>query len=151
MEFSRQECWSGPPGDLPNPGIESRSSALQVSSLPSEPPGKHMNTGVVSLSLLQENFPTQESNRGLPHCRQILCQLSYQESPSASLPFPNWQLFEPAPWNSRKVVDPERSLFPVIKEGGGAQKSFYAQEAHRFTPLEPRTNTHFRENLGFPR
>ena len=48
-----------------------------------------MNTGVVSLSLLQGNFPTQESNRGLPHCRQILCQLSYQESPSASLPFPN--------------------------------------------------------------
>ena len=55
MEFSRQECWSGPPGDLPNPGIESRSSALQASSLPSEPPGKHMNTGVVSLSLLPRN------------------------------------------------------------------------------------------------
>ena len=28
------------PGDLPNPGIEPRSSALQVDSLPSEPPGK---------------------------------------------------------------------------------------------------------------
>ena len=90
MEFARQECWSGPPGDLPNPGIESRSSTLQAGSLlPSEPPGKHMNTGVVSLSLLQGNFPTQESNRALPHCRQILCQLSYQESPATSLPFPN--------------------------------------------------------------
>ena len=39
------------------------------------------NTGVGSLSLLQEIFPTQESNPGLPHCRQILYQLSYQESP----------------------------------------------------------------------
>ena len=43
MEFSRQEYWSGlpcsPPGDVPNPGIESRSPALQVDSLPSEPPG----------------------------------------------------------------------------------------------------------------
>ena len=28
-----------PPGDLPNPGIEPRSLALQADSLPSEPPG----------------------------------------------------------------------------------------------------------------
>ena len=34
------------------------------------------NTGVGSLSLLQGIFPTQESNPGLPHCRQILYQLS---------------------------------------------------------------------------
>ena len=44
MGFSRQEYWSGlpcpPPGDLPNPGIKHRSPALQVDSLPSEPPGK---------------------------------------------------------------------------------------------------------------
>ena len=33
-----------------------------------------------SLSLLQRIFPTQGSNPGLPHCRQILCQLSHQES-----------------------------------------------------------------------
>ena len=42
MEFSRQEYWSGlpfsSPGDLPDPGIESRSSALQADSSPSEPP-----------------------------------------------------------------------------------------------------------------
>ena len=34
-----------------------------------------------SLSLLQGIFPTQESNWGLLHCRQILCQLIYQGSP----------------------------------------------------------------------
>ena len=42
--FSRQENWSGlpfpSPGDLPHPGIESESPALQADSLPSEPPGK---------------------------------------------------------------------------------------------------------------
>ena len=38
------------------------------------------NIGVGSLSILQGIFPTQESNRGLLHCRQILYQLSYQES-----------------------------------------------------------------------
>ena len=35
------------------------------------------NTGVSSCSLLQGVFPTQELNRGLRHCRQILYQLSY--------------------------------------------------------------------------
>ena len=51
-------------------------SALQADSLPAEPPGKPKNTGVGSLSLLQGIFPTQESNWGLLHCRQILYQLS---------------------------------------------------------------------------
>ena len=44
MGFSRQECWSGlpfpSPGDLPDPGIEPGSPALQADVLPSEPPGK---------------------------------------------------------------------------------------------------------------
>ena len=40
MGFSRQEYWSGlplpSPGDLPDPGIELRSPALQADSLPAE-------------------------------------------------------------------------------------------------------------------
>ena len=32
-------------------------------------------------SLLQGILPTQESNPGLPHCRQILYQLSHKGSP----------------------------------------------------------------------
>ena len=44
MAFSRQEYWSGlpfpSPRDLPDPGIEPRSPALQADSLPSETPGK---------------------------------------------------------------------------------------------------------------
>ena len=39
------------------------------------------NTGVGSLSLLQWIFPTQESNQGLPYCRQILYRLNCQGSP----------------------------------------------------------------------
>ena len=35
------------------------------------------STGVGSLSLLQGIFPTQDSDRGLLRCRQILYQLSY--------------------------------------------------------------------------
>ena len=52
-----------PPRDLPNPGIEPRSPALQADSFPSELPGKPKNTGVGSLSLLRWIFPTQELNR----------------------------------------------------------------------------------------
>ena len=52
MEFSRQEYWSGlrsglpflSPGDLPDPGIEPRSPALQADALPSEPPGKFLSS-----------------------------------------------------------------------------------------------------------
>ena len=46
MGFSRQDSWSGlpfpSPGDLPDPGIEPRSPALQADALTSEPPGKHL-------------------------------------------------------------------------------------------------------------
>ena len=69
------------PGDLPNPGIKPRSPSLQVDSLPSELPGKPVNTGAGSLSLLQGIFLTQESNHSLLHCRWILYQQSYQGSP----------------------------------------------------------------------
>ena len=44
MGLPRQEYWSGLPfpstGDLPDPGIESRSPTLQADALLSEPPGK---------------------------------------------------------------------------------------------------------------
>ena len=47
MGFSWQEYWSGlpcpPPGELPDPGIEPTSPALQVNSLPTEPPGKSLS------------------------------------------------------------------------------------------------------------
>ena len=48
MGLSRQECWSGlpfpSPGDIPDPGIEPGSPALQADALSSEPPGKPLYT-----------------------------------------------------------------------------------------------------------
>ena len=113
MGFSRQEYWSGwlfppPPGDLPDPGIEplsltspalvggvSNTSATKVKVAQSSPTlrphviyspwtSPDQNIGVGSLSLLQGIFPTQGSNPGLPHCRQILYQLSHKGSPVPS-------------------------------------------------------------------
>ena len=56
MGFSRQENWSGlpfpSPGDLPNPGIEPGSPALQTDALPSEPLNNNINAfKVVGLEL----------------------------------------------------------------------------------------------------
>ena len=53
---------------------------MQAESLPAEPPGKAKNTGVGSHSLLQGILPTQGSNLGLLHYRQILYHLSHQGS-----------------------------------------------------------------------
>ena len=59
-----QEYWSGSPipspVDLSDPGIEPGSPILQSDSLLAEPQGKAKNTGVGSLSLLQQIFLTQD-------------------------------------------------------------------------------------------
>ena len=52
------------------------------SSVHGDSPDK--NTGIGCHSLLQGIFPTQGSNPGLPHCRQILYFLSHQGSPTFS-------------------------------------------------------------------
>ena len=59
MEFSRILEWVAFPvsGDLPKPGIEPWSPALQVDFLLAQPPGKPKNTGMGSLSLLHWIFP----------------------------------------------------------------------------------------------
>ena len=57
MEFSRQEYWSGlpfsSPGDLPDPGIEPGSPALQADYLSSEPPGKTLKATKKKKKLLE--------------------------------------------------------------------------------------------------
>ena len=64
MGFSRQEYWSGlpfpSPRDLPDPGIEPGSPALEADPLTSEPPGKpryHLNQSLIqSKALTLFNF-----------------------------------------------------------------------------------------------
>ena len=68
--------------------MESESESRSVMSHSLRPHGLYspwnspgQNTGVGTLPLLQGIFPTQGSNPGLPHCRQILYQLSHKGSP----------------------------------------------------------------------
>ena len=67
-----------------------------IDYIPWNSPGQ--NTGMNSLSLLQQIFLTQESNQGLLHWRQILYQLSYQGSQlkTASIFIYLWCAAQPA-------------------------------------------------------
>ena len=58
---------------------ESHSVVSWLFATPRNSPGQ--NTEVGRFPLLQGIFPTQGSNRGLLHCRQILYQLSHRGSP----------------------------------------------------------------------
>ena len=82
MGFSRQEYWSGlpfpSPGDLPNPGIEPRSPALQTDTLPSEPLGKPLVilTGYLNILLyifLYFNFLNNLGLRRRKWCVYWMC------------------------------------------------------------------------------
>ena len=59
MGFSRQEYWSGlplpSPGDLPHPGIEPRTPALQIDSLPTELWGKTLQR-CTSVTIIKIRF-----------------------------------------------------------------------------------------------
>jgi len=99
------------PGDLPNPGIEPRSPTLQADSLPAEPQENPKNTRVGSLSLLQQIFPTQESNWGLLYCRWILYQLSYQGNTGLTYHTADVERSEPASELASEIINASKMVF----------------------------------------
>ena len=68
------------------------------------------NTGVGNLSVLQGIFPTQGSNLGLLHCRQILYQLSHKGSPRIL----EWEAY---PFSSRSSGPRNRTRVSCIAGG----------------------------------
>ena len=77
MGFSRQEYWSRlpfpSPGDLPDPGIEPGSPALEADALASEPPGKRMVTLAIKF---KDTFSLEEiyDKRCIKKAEISLCQ-----------------------------------------------------------------------------
>ena len=70
------------PGDLPNPGIEPRSPALQADSLLSEPPGKLFILERVAMpSSRGYSQPRDWTQISHMHCMWILYYLSHKGSP----------------------------------------------------------------------
>ena len=85
-------CWTAQSCPTPSDPVD---CSLSGSCVHGDSPGK--NTGMGCHALLQGIFQTQESNRGLLHCRQILYQMSYQGSPPnrGSVQFSHVRLFDP--------------------------------------------------------
>ena len=126
MGFSRPEYWSGlpcpPPEDLPNPGIELRSPALQVDSLTSEPPRKPKEPSKPSFQTREDQVPRRlfpsaldfPSLSPLVHTHWLLQRIKRWTSDNICLilivvgPFGSWgkgehpnQLPVPSPKSSR--------------------------------------------------
>ena len=77
-EFPRQEYWNFlpflSPGDLPDSRIKPRSCALQVDSLPSEPPGKS-----VSFEHIMQNATLDELQAGIKTAGRNINNLTYAD------------------------------------------------------------------------
>ena len=91
MGFPKQKYWSGlpfpTPGDLPDPGIEPRSPALQADSLLSEPSGKTQFLQICQLFLLNSLYllvlPTNlASSRAMLAGMYFLSSASHTAFPS---------------------------------------------------------------------
>ena len=71
MGFSRQEYWNGlpfpSPGDLPDPGIEPSSPALQEDALTSEPPGKPQGGSKKKEKLKNKIAAIQKKHKPIPN------------------------------------------------------------------------------------
>ena len=89
------------------------------SSVHGDSPGK--NTGVGCNALLQGIFPTQGLNPGLPHCRWIRYQLSYQGSPINMLILPKYIIYASVQFSS---VQFNRS---VVSDSLGPHESQHAR------------------------
>ena len=95
MRFSRQEYWNGlpfpPPGDLPDPGIEPTSPALQADFLPSESPGKPFNArgpgsmpgpGTMRVKLKTKEGLTEPGNSQAPLSLRLSCVNKLSANPN---------------------------------------------------------------------
>ena len=90
------------------------------------------NTGVGSLSLLQGIFPTQGLNPGLPHCRQILYQLSHKRSPGKL----EWVAY---PFSSGSFRPRNRTRVSCIL--GGFFTNWAIREAHKSATIREKNST----------
>ena len=115
MGFSRQEYWSGlpfpSPGDLPNPGIEPWSPALQADALSSEPPGKpglinHLGEAVGRLVLtLGMCSPFQIFEHSNSNTQwTLVSQISFLNKSSYNLFFKGWDQASTKEANQKGIV-----------------------------------------------
>ena len=119
VEFSRQEYWNGlpfpSPGDLPNPGIEPGSPALQADTLPSEPPEKSLVT-FKSRNDVIISKASQKWFTGVEGAVRSVCRCVRRMPPSfCTAPPPLWVCSSPRP----QVDYGPLGVFPLYWEQHG--------------------------------
>ena len=100
------------------------------------------NPGVGSLSFLHGIFPTQGSNPGLPHCRQILYQLSHKGSPSVIESFQNFEMIQ------LMLPPPHRPSHGDGWGAGGMQAAMWTKKQDWPQRAEMRERNEFGEPRG---
>ena len=117
--FSREEYWSGlpfpSPEDLPDPGIEPGSPALQADALPSEPPGKPKDD--------EKETPDPEVCKLSIHDddTRSFCKF-WSPGPTHYLPMDSgalgWKCCSPEStfWHPDNIIKAGLACFPVLKE-----------------------------------
>ena len=111
---------------------------LDYTYSPWNSPGQ--NTGVGSLFLLQGIFPTQGLNPGLPHCNQIIYQLSHQGSPRIL----EWVAY---PFSSRSFWPRNRTRVSCIT--GRFLTNWAIREAFVYTQIYSRICSENKENIFY--
>ena len=109
MEFSRPEYWSGQTFPSPNPGIEARSPALQMDSLPAEPQGKPNSHQIINTFQLPQ---TSSLNKFLLTRICLQCRRPGFHSWIRKIPWIREWLLAPIPFAWR---------IPWTEEPGGLQ------------------------------
>ena len=143
MGFPRQEYWSGlpffSPGDLPDPGIKPGTPALQVDSLPSEPPGKLYLTWNQSVQFSRSVMSDSLQPHGLPHASPP-CPSPTPRVYSNSCPLSRWCHLtissSAIPFSSRLQSLPASESFPVSQffATGGQSIGVSASTSVQWTP-----------------
>ena len=138
MGFSRQEYWSGlplpSPGDLPDPGIEPRSPAVEADTLTSEAPGTPFSQ---HHHLLKRLFLFQDKcvvcMRTSLRDRGSFCSLDYEFQPQG------WDNIHTSLQQNPELCTPLPNNFPLPKwipiPGcyGNSADSLYSQNKHAFS------------------
>ena len=121
---------------MPSCSVKSLCDTLDCSPLHSSVRGifPDKNTGVGNHSLLQGIIPSQGSNPGLPHCRQILYQLSYQGCTYSLVCLPcQLQLVMQRPWSLMIRVHfcpPGHGTTEWFQIGKGVHQAVYCHLAY---------------------
>ena len=108
LEFSGQEYWSGFPfpslEDLPHPGVEPRSPALQADSLPSEPAGKPWDKQIPHSCILSELGLTSLLHAAMSYTSSVSFITPNRLKATTKRNFINTY------WLSKRMVYAERSI-----------------------------------------